>query len=92
MRSRGSPALGQDGERAAQGEDEAADPQPRDHAVDLELHRGLRAVARKVAQDQVHVLHEAEPVVDGGDGRLLLGVELARGWSMARRAAGRWSW
>ena len=39
------------------------------------------AVAREVTEDEVEVLHEPEPVVDVGDGRLLLRVELLAGCS-----------
>src|SRR5207245_8994187 len=69
------------------GRDEPADPDPAHEAVHLELARRLRAVAREVAQDQVDVFAEPEPVIHVGDRRGLLGIELLRGAQHAEPAA-----
>ena len=78
--------LRKDRQQGPEREHDAADPDPAHETIDLELDGRLRAVAREVTEDDVDVLLEPEPVVDIGDGRLLLRVELLGGHQHAERA------
>src|SRR5215510_1907570 len=85
--SRGCASVRKDRQQGAQREDDAPDPDPAHETVHLELDGRLAAVAREVTEDDVDVLLEAEPVVDVGDRRLLLRVELLGGLQRTERAA-----
>src|SRR5205814_10152005 len=47
---------------------------------------GLRAIAREVAEDQIDVLTQSQPIVHVGDRRLFLWIELLRRLQHGRRA------
>jgi hypothetical protein len=54
-------------QEAQKGQQQTADPDPAHEAVHLELDRRLRAVAGEIAEHDVEILQQPEPVIDVGD-------------------------